>query len=177
METEQLKLVMLTSVIPDLFPRFPISRVVSICVFFIVSTSTFRFWLLYSIPSSVWLCFPVFLPSVGPSNCGVLRGVEELSIRCPGCSRSPVRPLDSLVFRGAVNLLPCVQMFSREAYGLWFLFPCVQNSREAFRLLGYLPQLSELILSCVEPGAWTQVVMLGGKHLYLLSYLSRFKMS
>jgi hypothetical protein len=34
-------LVMLAAVAPDLFPRFSISRVVSLCDFFIVSTSFF----------------------------------------------------------------------------------------------------------------------------------------
>jgi hypothetical protein len=34
-------LVILTSLIPDLFPRLYISRFASICIFFIVSTSTF----------------------------------------------------------------------------------------------------------------------------------------
>jgi hypothetical protein len=37
-------LMILTFVIPDLFPIFSISKVASICVFFIVSTSTFRSW-------------------------------------------------------------------------------------------------------------------------------------
>jgi hypothetical protein len=36
-------LVMLACMMPDLFPRFSISRFASICVFFIFSTSTFRF--------------------------------------------------------------------------------------------------------------------------------------
>jgi hypothetical protein len=38
-------LVMLASVTPDLFPRVYISRVVSLCDFFIVSTSIFRSWM------------------------------------------------------------------------------------------------------------------------------------
>lgn len=38
-------------------------------------------------------------------------------------------------------------------------------------------QRSELILSCVEPGAWTQFVMLGHKHLYLLRHFIRPKMA
>jgi hypothetical protein len=46
-------LVIFTSVIPDLFPRFSISRFASICVFFIVSTSTSGLGLLYAIPSPV----------------------------------------------------------------------------------------------------------------------------
>ena len=36
---------MLASMDPDFFPRFSISRVVSLCDFFIVSTSTFRCWM------------------------------------------------------------------------------------------------------------------------------------
>jgi hypothetical protein len=38
-------LVMLASIIPGLFPRFSISRVVSLCDFFIVSLSVFRSWM------------------------------------------------------------------------------------------------------------------------------------
>ena len=37
--------VMLVSMAPDLFPMFSISRVVSLCDSFIVSTSTFRSWM------------------------------------------------------------------------------------------------------------------------------------
>jgi hypothetical protein len=50
-------LVILTSVIPDLFPRFSISRFASICVFFIVSTSTFRSWITLF---NSFSCLPVF---------------------------------------------------------------------------------------------------------------------
>jgi hypothetical protein len=38
-------LVMLASIAPDLFPRFSISRVVSLCDFFIVSTFLFGSWM------------------------------------------------------------------------------------------------------------------------------------
>jgi len=38
-------LVMLASMTPDLFPRFLISRVVSLCYIFIVSISIFRSWI------------------------------------------------------------------------------------------------------------------------------------
>ena len=38
-------LVMLASMTPDLFPRFPDSRVVSLFYFFIVSISIFRSWM------------------------------------------------------------------------------------------------------------------------------------
>jgi hypothetical protein len=38
-------LVMLVSMTPDLFPRFSISRVVSLCDFFIVSIYIFRSWM------------------------------------------------------------------------------------------------------------------------------------
>jgi hypothetical protein len=37
--------VLLLSMAPDLFPRFSISRVVSLCDFLIVSTSIFRSWI------------------------------------------------------------------------------------------------------------------------------------
>jgi hypothetical protein len=37
--------VMLESMAPDFFPRFSISRVVSLCDFFIVFTSIFRSWM------------------------------------------------------------------------------------------------------------------------------------
>jgi hypothetical protein len=39
-------LVMLTSMASDFFPRFSISRVFSLCDFFIVSTSIFRSWMI-----------------------------------------------------------------------------------------------------------------------------------
>jgi hypothetical protein len=38
-------LVILASITPDLFPRFSISKFVSLCYFFIVSISVFRFWM------------------------------------------------------------------------------------------------------------------------------------
>jgi hypothetical protein len=38
---------MLTSMFPDFFPRVSISIVVSLWVFFIVSTSLFRSWMVY----------------------------------------------------------------------------------------------------------------------------------
>jgi hypothetical protein len=54
-------LVILSSVVSDLFPRFSISRSPSIYVFFIISPSTLILGLPYSIPSPVYLCFPIFL--------------------------------------------------------------------------------------------------------------------
>ena len=41
--TSCILLVMLVSITLDLFPRFPVSRVVTLCDFFIVSTSIFRY--------------------------------------------------------------------------------------------------------------------------------------
>jgi hypothetical protein len=58
---------MLASKTPDLFPRFSISSVVSLCYFFLsFFLSFFLFPFLdpvrfYSIPLPVWLCFPVIL--------------------------------------------------------------------------------------------------------------------
>ena len=45
-----------------------------------------------------------------PSNEGIFRAVEKLLICCSGYSRSPRRPLDCCVFRGAVKLLSCVKL-------------------------------------------------------------------
>ena len=50
-------LVILASITPDLFPKFCISRVVSLCNFFIVSTSSFKSGWFCSIPSPVWYVF------------------------------------------------------------------------------------------------------------------------
>ena len=50
-------LVILTSVTPHLFPRVSISWFASICVFFIVSTSTFRSWI---ISFNSFTCLPLF---------------------------------------------------------------------------------------------------------------------
>jgi hypothetical protein len=54
-------LVMLSSMTPDLFPRFYISRVVSFCDFFIDSILFLDPGQFCSIPSPVWLCFPLIL--------------------------------------------------------------------------------------------------------------------
>jgi hypothetical protein len=54
-------LLMLTSVVPDFFPKVSISSVVSLWDFFIMSTSLFRFSIVCSFPSPVWMCFPVFI--------------------------------------------------------------------------------------------------------------------
>jgi hypothetical protein len=56
-------LLMLTSVVPDFFPRFSISSVASLWVFFILSTSVFMssMYFFFSFLSPAWMCFPVFL--------------------------------------------------------------------------------------------------------------------
>jgi hypothetical protein len=54
-------LLMLASMDPDFFPRFSVSRVASLWVFFIVSTSLFRYWMVLSNSIACWLCFPVIL--------------------------------------------------------------------------------------------------------------------
>ena len=54
-------LLMFASVVPDLFPRVSISGIVSLCVFFIVSTSLFCLGWFCSIPQPVQLCFSVIL--------------------------------------------------------------------------------------------------------------------
>jgi hypothetical protein len=59
-------LLMLASMVPDFFSRVSIFSVVSLWVFFIVSTSLFRSCRFSSIPSPVWLCFPVFLYGLLP---------------------------------------------------------------------------------------------------------------
>ncbi|EDL02164.1 mCG60157, isoform CRA_a [Mus musculus] len=65
---------MLVSMVPDFFPRVSTSSVASLWVFFIVSTSLFSSSMVlfisitcldmlscFSLRTSVWLCFPVFL--------------------------------------------------------------------------------------------------------------------
>jgi hypothetical protein len=50
-------LVKLASMTSDLFPRFSISRVVSLSDFFIVSTSTFRSWMVLFNSFTILLVF------------------------------------------------------------------------------------------------------------------------
>jgi hypothetical protein len=54
-------LVMLASMSPYFFPKFSMSRCVSLCELFIVCTSIVDHGWFYSILSPVWLCFPVIL--------------------------------------------------------------------------------------------------------------------
>ena len=84
---------------------------------------------------------------MGPSNWGLFRGAEKLPC-CSGYSRSPGRSSDGWVFRGTVKLLSCMKLFSGVGgYGLWFLFPHVQqNSRKAFTLLCQL--------TCMPQSPW-----------------------
>jgi hypothetical protein len=87
---------------------------------------------------------------------GLFRGAKKLLICCPGCSRTPGRPLDSWVFRRTVKLLSYVKMFSgvgcgEGGYGLWFLFPCVQQNCGQFPCM---PQSNWDVfrLWCLLPG-------------------------
>jgi hypothetical protein len=57
-------LIYLTSVIHVLFPRFSISRILSVSVFFITSITIFSPWTVFNFPSPVWLYFLVFLHSI-----------------------------------------------------------------------------------------------------------------
>jgi hypothetical protein len=68
-------LVILTSVKSDLFPMFSISKFPSICVFFIVSTSTFRIWTALFNSFTFLIVFSyislrdLFVPSFRASTC------------------------------------------------------------------------------------------------------------
>jgi hypothetical protein len=67
-----IQLVILTSVIPDLFPRFAISRFASICISFIISTSTFKSWTaLFNVFSFliVFSYIDLFVSSLSASIC------------------------------------------------------------------------------------------------------------
>jgi hypothetical protein len=68
-------LVVLASMTPDLFPRFSISRVVSLCYFFIVSISIFRSWIVLF---SSLTCLVVF-------SCNSLRDFCASSLRSSTC--------------------------------------------------------------------------------------------
>ena len=68
---------------------------------------------------------------MGHFNRGLFRGAEKLLICCPGCNRSPGRPLNCWVFRGAGKLLSCEKMFSRGPTVYGFCFPvCRRTSRK-----------------------------------------------
>jgi hypothetical protein len=68
-------LVMLASMAPNFFPRFSITRVVSLCDFFIVSTSIFRSWKVLFIS---FTCLVVFY-------CTSLRHFCVSSLRASTC--------------------------------------------------------------------------------------------
>jgi hypothetical protein len=66
---------MLASMPPDPFPRFSISRVVSLCYFFIVSISLFRSWMVLF---NFFICLVVFF-------CNSLRDFCVFSLRDSSC--------------------------------------------------------------------------------------------
>jgi hypothetical protein len=68
-------LVMLASVAPNFFPTFSISSVVSVCDFFIVSTSIFRSWMILF---NSFTCLDVF-------SCNSLRNFYIFSLRASSC--------------------------------------------------------------------------------------------
>jgi hypothetical protein len=73
--TSCIPLVMLASMTPDLFPRFSNSRVVSLCDFFIVSSSIFRSWMVLFLS---FACLIVF-------SCNSLRDFCVFSSRASSC--------------------------------------------------------------------------------------------
>ena len=54
-------LLMLAYMTPDFFPRFSMSSVVSLCDFFIVSTSIFRSWIVWFNFFTCFVVLPVLL--------------------------------------------------------------------------------------------------------------------
>jgi hypothetical protein len=97
-------LLMFTSMVPDFFPRVSISSVTSLWVFFIVSTSTFRSWmvLFYSIACLVVFscnslrdfcvsstCLAVFVcSSLRTSNCLAVFSCNSLRDFCVSSLRA-----------------------------------------------------------------------------------------
>ena len=70
-----IRLVMFASMTPYLFSRFSISRVVSVCDFFIVSTSIFRSWMVWF---NSFTCLVAF-------SCNSLRDFCVSSLRASNC--------------------------------------------------------------------------------------------
>jgi hypothetical protein len=68
---------MLASMAPDLFPRFSSSRFVSLCYFFIVSTSIFRSWMIL-FNSFTWLVM-FSCNSLRYSFCFLLKGFYQFT--------------------------------------------------------------------------------------------------
>ena len=90
-------------------------------------------------------------PLVGPSQWELFREAEKLLICCCGRSRSPGRSSEGWVFRGDCKLLSYVKMFSRLAFRLCFLFPCMQQSScDAFSLLGQLSCMPQTPFSSMD---------------------------
>jgi len=68
-------LVMLASMTPDLFPRFSVYRVVSLCDFFIISIFTFRSWMVLF---NSFTCLVIF-------SCNSLRDFCVSSLKASTC--------------------------------------------------------------------------------------------
>jgi hypothetical protein len=94
-------LVMLASMAPDLFPMFSISRVVSLCDFFIVYISIFRSWMVLF---NSFSCLVVF-------SCNSLRNFRVSSLRLstylPVFSCISLRELFMSFLKSSIFIMRC----------------------------------------------------------------------